>query len=264
VAIARKKGHLDWTVVQGRLPRSDGEIAVGTRVANREGVGPGDPIRVDGTEHSKRLRVVGVVLLPAFDTSPVGSDVVVSTSTLAHLSGESSSQEAIARVADGQPAARVSDAYKARYELQEAGPPAEVRNLGELGALPVLLGAFLGCIGAVALVQALVLVVRRRADDLAVLRALGFSTRQLAGTVAVVGLATVAIGIVIGIPAGLAVGRLAWWIAANSAGVATDTSVPILALAIITMAVPVVALLAAAVPSRRAASLRAGPLLRAE
>ena len=52
--------------------------------------------------------------------------------------------------------------------------------------------------------------VRRRRRDLALLKTLGFTERQLAATVAWHATTAVAIGVVFGVPLGVAVGRWLW------------------------------------------------------
>jgi hypothetical protein len=72
------------------------------------------------------------------------------------------------------------------------------------------------------------------------------------------------VGLVVGIPAGLLVGGLAWRVVANGLGVATTPSAPTLALLV---TVPVVILLVnliAYVPGRTAAQTLPAVALRAE
>jgi ABC-type antimicrobial peptide transport system permease subunit len=77
-------------------------------------------------------------------------------------------------------------------------------------------------------------------------------------------LTTAAVGVLLGVPLGLGIGRLVWWVVADASGVATDPAVPVGALVAIVVAVPVVAVVAALVPARRAASLRPATVLAAE
>ncbi|MET0461480.1 MAG: FtsX-like permease family protein, partial [Ilumatobacteraceae bacterium] len=112
--------------------------------------------------------------------------------------------------------------------------------------------------------HALTSTVRRRARELAVLRAIGFTPSQVAGSVTVTALTAAAVGVVLGVPLGLGVGRLVWWVVAAASGVATDAAVPVRLLVLIAVGVPVVAVMAALVPARRAALLRPAAILAAE
>ena len=88
--------------------------------------------------------------------------------------------------------------------------PAEILNYRTLGTTPFLLGVALACGAVVALGLTLVSSVRRRRTDLALLKALGFTKRQLAGAIAWQASVAVGIGCVIGIPLGIALGRFLW------------------------------------------------------
>ncbi len=73
---------------------------------------------------------------------------------------------------------------------------------------------FLTVLALGATAHALFTAVRRRAADLAVLRALGMTPRQTRGVVVVQGVVTAVIGLVAGVPLGLALGRALWRAAA--------------------------------------------------
>ena len=110
----------------------------------------------------------------------------------------------------------------------------------------------------------LVTAVRRRRRDLALLKTLGFTRRQVSASVAwqatTLGVAASAIGV----PVGLVVGRWAWTALADNLGTVAEPIVPILA---VLLAVPLVLLVAntvAFVPGRIAARLRPAIVLRSE
>ena len=79
-----------------------------------------------------------------------------------------------------------------------------------MGATPALLGAALAVGAIAALALTLIASVRRRRRDLALLKALGFTRRQLAGTVAWQSTIAVGVGVVIGVPLGIVAGRELW------------------------------------------------------
>jgi ABC-type lipoprotein release transport system permease subunit len=131
-------------------------------------------------------------------------------------------------------------------------------------AFPSVVAAFLVLVAGVAEGHALVTSVRRRARELAVLKTLGFVGSQLRATVAWQATTLAAVGLSLGIPIGLVIGRSAWTIVARRLGI--DEHIPIRWAALV-VAVPaafVVANLIAAFPGRRAARLRPATVLRSE
>ena len=78
--------------------------------------------------------------------------------------------------------------------------PGEIVNYRSMGATPALLGAALAAGAIAALALTLIASVRRRRRDLALLKTLGFTRRQLAAAVAWQSSVAVAIGTVIGVP----------------------------------------------------------------
>ena len=80
--------------------------------------------------------------------------------------------------------------------------------------LPLALGAFFALLASATVAHALVTTVRRRRHDLAVLRAIGFTRRQTRGAIAWQSTLLAVAGLVVGVPVGIAVGRIAWrWLA---------------------------------------------------
>lgn len=148
--------------------------------------------------------------------------------------------------------------------LQDSRTPGEVTSLDQVRALPVLLAGSLGLVGAAAVTHAVVSALRRRRRDLAILKALGFSRRQVAATVRWQANTLVAIGLVLGIPLGLVAGRWSWSILARAVGVAEDPLIPIASVALVVPAALLLATLVAAPAGRLAARTRAAVILRQE
>jgi hypothetical protein len=142
--------------------------------------------------------------------------------------------------------------------------PQDVLNLRNVRPLPRALSVFLVLLGVAALGHALVTAVRRRRGELAVLRAMGFTPRQTAVTILAQAGTVAVVGLVIGIPLGVILGRLSWeWVADATPLVFS----PPVAIVVILLAIPVtivVANLLAAGPARHAARTRPAGVLRAE
>jgi hypothetical protein len=141
--------------------------------------------------------------------------------------------------------------------------PAEIVNYQSTGATPVVLAAGLALGAIAALALSLVASVRRRRRDLALLKTLGFTSRQLAATIAWQASVIAAIAAVIGVPVGIAAGRQLWILFARNINAVPQPTVPG-SLTVIVVGVLILANLVAAIPARMAARTPAALLLRAE
>lgn len=271
-AIGAVKGSVRPTIVHGRAPVTDGEVALGAEVRHRLGVAIGDAIVLPAATGGERpLRVVGESLpLDPQTERGLGGTVLVVPATFDRLVGarDTVATEAAVRYAPGADRSRITRLLRTRYPgalTDESRParPAEVRNLAQLGALPLILGGSLLAVGLAALGHALLTVLRRRRRDLAVLRAIGFTGRQLGATLFALATTVMLGGLVVGVPLGLLVARLVWGGVARDLAVdATVTSpvVPILG----ALVAAALLLLVASVPARAAGRLRTADALRAE
>ena len=142
--------------------------------------------------------------------------------------------------------------------------PEEIVDSHSIVAIPAVLGAGLAVGAVLALATTLVASVRRRRRDLAVLKTLGFSGRQLRRVIAWQASMTVAIGTIIGVPVGLILGHLLWNGFAEAIDAVPVTSVPPGYVAAIAVGAVVLANIVAAVPARIAARTPTAVLLRTE
>ncbi len=142
--------------------------------------------------------------------------------------------------------------------------PAEIVNYRSMGSTPVLLGAALATGAMAALGLTLIASVRRRRHDLALLKTIGFTRRQLSATIAWQATIAVAIGTVIGIPLGIIVGRSLWDVFARAIDVVPRPTVSMVAITLIAVGALVLANVVAAIPARQAARTRTAALLHAE
>ncbi len=142
--------------------------------------------------------------------------------------------------------------------------PAEIVNYKSMGTMPVILAGGVAAGAVAALGLALVASVRRRRRDLALLKTLGFTRRQLAATIAWQSTVIAAGGVVIGVPVGVAAGRWLWIVFARSLSAVPDPVIPAASVALAALAALILANLVAALPGRAAARTPAALLLRAE
>jgi hypothetical protein len=142
--------------------------------------------------------------------------------------------------------------------------PAEIVNYKSMGTMPVILAGGVAAGAVAGLGLALVASVRRRRRDLALLKTLGFTRPQLAATVAWQSTVVAVVGVVVGIPLGIAIGRWLWILFAHGLSAVPDPVVPAASVALAAVAALVLANLVAALPGRSAARTPAALLLRAE
>jgi hypothetical protein len=162
--------------------------------------------------------------------------------------------------------AAVPDGGGGGYDVAVLGVqrPAEIVNYPAMGAAPVILAAGLAASALAALALTLAASVRRRRHDLALLKTLGFTQRQLASAVAWQASAAAVVGVVVGVPAGIALGRQLWVLFARAIYAVPEPTVPVLPVILIALGTLVLANIAAAIPGRLAARTPAAGMLRAQ
>ena len=142
--------------------------------------------------------------------------------------------------------------------------PAQIVNYRTVGGAPIVLATGLA-IGAIfALALTLMTSVRRRRRDLALLKTLGFTRRQLAATVASQASVVALLGTVVGVPVGIVVGRSLWTRFARDISAVPKPTVPTLSVAIVAIGALVLANLVAAIPGRQAARTPSAAILQSE
>ena len=142
--------------------------------------------------------------------------------------------------------------------------PSEIINYRSIGDIPLLLamGFAVGVSGAFAFT--VVATVRRRRRDLALLKTLGFTRRQLSACIAWQSSVSVLTGLIIGIPLGVVFGRWLWLTFAHQISTVPFASVPIASLFVLGVGALILANVVAFFPGRAAARTAAAIALRAE
>jgi hypothetical protein len=156
------------------------------------------------------------------------------------------------------------NAAGAGVEVLAAQRPGEIVNYRSTGDTPVILASGLAAGAVVALGLTLAASVRRRRRDLALLKALGFTKRQLAAAVAWQASVGAVIGIVVGVPLGIALGRQLWILFARNIDAVPEPTVPVTSVILVALGTLAFANLVAALPGRTAARTPAALALRAE
>jgi hypothetical protein len=142
--------------------------------------------------------------------------------------------------------------------------PAEIVNAADIGSAPTMLATVLAVAAFASLGLALAASVRRRRRDLALLKTLGFTGRQVGATVRWQAALTVLTGLVVGVPLGIVAGRTLWVLFADQLEVVPHSATPFLAIAAISMVALLVGMLAAAIPARVARRVQPAIALRSE
>jgi hypothetical protein len=263
------RGQIEPKIVDGRAPRTDSEVALGADTIDASGHSLDDRVRITGPARARTYRIVGQTVVPGLsDPSPLADAAVFTAAGLARLGDGNGGWNLVVRFTPGVPRA---DAVRRLRALggtqgQPLAPivPAEIDRVERIDALPAALAVFVVVVAVIAVGFALVTAVRRRRRDLAVLKTLGFDRRQVRMTIAWHATTVAAIGLLVGIPLGLAVGRLVWRAVAQNMGVSTDAAWPVLAIVLMVPVALIIVNLVAAVPARRAARTRPAVVLRSE
>jgi hypothetical protein len=263
------RGHIGPAIVEGRGPVGRSEVALGATTLRNLHKDVGDSVRIAAPAGSRRYRVVGRSVFPTIsvsDAQPLADGVVLTPRAMRRARANNDGYFLV-RLAPGVDGART------RARLQRAGGgfvpvastvPTEVDRLEQIDAFPVVIAAFVAVVALVAVGYALATAVRRRRRDLAILKTLGYRRGQVRATVAWHATTVAVIGIVVGVPLGLVVGRLIWERVADSLGVVTTPTVPVALVFVVALTTLVVANAMAAFPARTAAKTRPSIVLRSE
>jgi hypothetical protein len=142
--------------------------------------------------------------------------------------------------------------------------PAQIVNYRTIGDTPVILAAGLAAGAVLALGLTLAASVRRRRRDLALLKALGFTARQLAAAIAWQSTVAAVVGIVVGTPLGIVIGRQLWALFAHNLSAVPDPTTPVLSVLLVGLGALIFANLVAALPGRTASRTPTALVLRTE
>ncbi len=285
----RPNAAVNPTPLSGHSPQSDRQVVLGPATLAGLHKRVGDTVIANTGGPSTQLRIVGTATLPTIGGSgqpqlQMGTGAVVSASLFssAELNQQGSAvpgpNAVFITIRSGvSQSAALRSLNRIDKELSPAsGPdapasgvvsilrPAEIADYRSVGSTAFLLAGALsaGMLGALALT--LVASVRRRRRELSLLKALGFTQRQLAATVAWQASVSAALGVIVGMPLGIALGRWLWTLFARGISAVPDPTVPTLSMVLIALGALVFANLVATVPGRIAARTPTALLLRAD
>ena len=259
-------GPLALPVAAGRPPGA-GEIALGAETMRSLSIGIGDEVTLSGPSGDLSVEVVGQAMLSGITDVPVlASGGVVLEDTLREVAapGESDGFSGeVVRFEDGADLAAINQQLAAVWSAGGVSPadidrqlsgnrPDEFDRLDEVRLIPWLLAGFLGLLAITATTSLLVSAVRRRAQAIAVLRAVGLEPRAVRSIVVAQATTVSVLGLLVGMPLGAIAGRSVWRLVAEGLGVTIRPSVPLLLVVCVALAVLVTTAVAALVPAHRA------------
>jgi ABC-type lipoprotein release transport system permease subunit len=270
-------GTLAAVPAQGRPPLGPGDIVLGQRTLAAIGARIGDTVRVQlaGSTRQVPLLVTGTAVFPALgDAMELGTGAELSAQGLRALAPPGSSLPPYngLEVKFRSGLSQQQDIAALTARVAKVGPfavtgpstPVDLVNFGQLQDLPLLLGLALGLLSLLTIAHLLVTSVRRRHRDLAVLRALGFTPRQVRATVSWMAVTVAAVALLAGVPVGMLCGQQAWRLFADQLGILPVTAIPLPALAILVAAGLALAVAVAAIPGESASRAIPAGALRAE
>jgi predicted lysophospholipase L1 biosynthesis ABC-type transport system permease subunit len=256
-AVDDEVGVVAPTLLSGRRADAPGEMVVAPDLAR---IGDDLPVQFGGQEAS--LRVVGHVALPR-------ADAMLTFEGLRQLAPDAAPQTALVDLHDDADV----DAFLGRtvstigYTGQDVSTPDlpdDLVNFGRVDSAPVVVAVLMSLVAVATLVHALVTTVRRRNRELAVLRAIGLTRRQVLATVAWLAGVLVVVPVVVAVPIGVAAGRIGWNQFAHDLQVVARPIVPLLALVVAALGAVLLAEAVALLTGRWSARRAAAPALRSE
>lgn len=269
------------SIIEGRSPEGRDEIALDPRTLDRLDKGLGDGVSVAGTQGnegrasgptSRRMRIVGSFAVPRLPFQANENAAQGAALTPAGLS--SISTDAQFNALYGRFHAGVDRIDGVQRLKEETGGRAfavistqlvgAVRGVQRISAAPWLLGGVLGFLAIGTLVHTMLLTIRHRRRDLAILKTLGFVGWQVRATVAWLAVAIVAPALLLGLPLGIAAGRWGWRQFARYLAVVPEPRALPMGMLIVAGTVVAVTAIIAAVPAQIAARVRPARFLSTE
>ena len=278
------RGPLLLSAVDGHLPSGDNQIGLGATTMRQAGAQVGSVVHVtvslpSGGKRTLPFRVVSQISFPAIG-GPVGLGTGVAFTIAGYEAavcppgpGQPACRRAVGGTNDGVVLASVVSGPRGQTAIKQylnegaanatlPITPTSLINFGEAVNFPLIFGVMLAVFGAATLLHLLVVSVTRRRREVGLLKVLGFVNSQVVSAVAWQATTLALVGIVIGVPLGVVVGRAVWRTFANNLGVVSDSVVPIWLIGVLVAGVLVVANLIAVAPALVATRSKPGELLR--
>ena len=268
VGFDQVRGSLTPPVLDGRLPASDDEIALGRLQARTLGVQVGDSLTLTNAGLRTRFQVTGLAVIPSVGVNDgIGQDGLVTFGGLRSLVRSTHPELAAITLRPG--ASRQAFFQRIDPSLTadpSAGDPlpAPILNIDRISSIPYLLAALLGALAVLTVAHEMLTSVQNRRRDLAVLRTLGAERPWLSRVVLWQATGLIMLPIAIGTPLGFAAGKLVFTAFADSIGTVNGASIPFVVVAVGAIIALGLALVVSSLPARHAGRIAPAVLLAAE
>jgi hypothetical protein len=267
IGYAASRHGIAPTIAAGRAPAKPDEIALGATTMSSLHTHIGGTIELAEHEQgpSRPLKVVGRAILPGLapypgsDKAGLGTGADLTEAGWRKFSSDFQKTQYVFRWAPHASTATLTRTFEHQMPTQlpltvsPINHPSGVVSMQNLRSTPTALGSLVAVLLAAAVGNALVVTIRRRRRELAVLRTLGFTPGQVVRTVLWQAATVALVAVAVGIPAGIIVGRWTWTQLANHLGTLHIPVVPTADLVGVAAVVFVLATLVAIVPGLRAA-----------
>jgi hypothetical protein len=286
------------SLLEGRPPASPDEIVLGTKDLRRAHRRVGQSVAVTVNGVPSQMRIVGRAIFPffgrgSFTTTDLGEGAALLPERLAAAAPPAGPASAagpgtpgqspdiynfvLVRLAPGRQRGAELAGFQRNLDAsglcteQNGGcetavqqRPGDILNYARVRSTPLVLAGLLALLAVATIAELLFTSVRQRRRDLAVLKTLGFVRRQVWSAVAWQASVLAAVGLLVGLPLGVAAGRSLWAIFASRLGVATDAQVPLAALLVAVPATLAVVNALAVGPGWAAGRIKPADALRAQ
>ena len=271
-----------WWQVQGEWPRDRGQLLIGRELADRFGVSPGDPLKLEAGRSSRDFRVAGIVSTGSFEENQVFVDLPEAQELLGlpgkvekvQISALTKPPDELARRAQlmDDPKEGLSPADYEKwycspyidaitYQIGEAFPDGQAKPvrqvaeaegafLGKLKLLFALIAGMAAVTSAMGVTATMSATVMERRGEIGLMKALGAENFHIAGQFLLEAAFIGIIGGVAGYGAGIGLAALIGRLVFDSSA---SLSLPVLPFVI--MISLAIALLGSALPARRASRL---------
>jgi hypothetical protein len=292
LGLRRETGAVEPPTTSGRALSGPGQIELGPVTLRQLGKKVGDRVRIGVAPYERTVVITGTVTMPSFgvgaaDHPSLGRGGMLGEDTLLAAEGQANGRPAVSGSLLVRPSAVAIDlapgttaGQRARlvhrivsanpdgtpggtYELRRVQASAVV-NTEQMGGQPLALGAGLAAAAVLSLALTVLSLVRRRRHELALLKTIGMTRRQIRAVIAWQTTLTLLIAVVIGGPLGVVGGRLAWRAFAGTLGVVPIVEVPLAVLILGLATLVLTGNLLAALPAAVAARTRPAAELRTE
>jgi hypothetical protein len=289
MGIQHHLGNVAPPTTSGQPLSGPDQVELGATTLAELGKNIGDTVTVGSPPHARLMTIAGVVTLPSIgpvltehvslgrgallpevtllaaaggpQSANLSQTVFASTAVINLKPGTTAEQRTalVNRIVSANPDGIPGDTYELPPLLAS-----QVLNAEQMGRQPVALAIGLAAASVLSLSIIVLSLVRRRRREFALLKALGMTRRQVRAVIAWQTSLTLLTAAAVGVPLGIALGRLAWQGFARSLGVVPASEVPLALLATGLLVLVATGNLLAWLPATVAARTRAAMILRAE